>query len=277
MTTQPQAPESVEYAERVQREVERSVLRARNGIRYVAATRRMSARRRRTSCGSATAPSSGGTAAAPIRYAPPLVFVHSLVSRATSSTCDRDQHRRVLPRPGLRRVHARLGRSRRARRRQRRRDVRRRVPPAGDPRGATRDRASDEVTLTGYCLGGRLRDPLRGAVTQRRRSATSSCWRRRSTTTRWARWSPPCAMAGSRPTSSSTRRATYRPTRSTRASTCRRRRSRSRSTRRCSRTCGTTSSWTGTRRWRSGRATTCRFRARRCARSSTSSCERTCS
>ena len=74
----------VDLVSRVNRDVERSLLRARNGVRYVRGTHRPQARarRRRRSSGGAARPSCGATATAPVRYGPPVLIVHSLVSRS---------------------------------------------------------------------------------------------------------------------------------------------------------------------------------------------------
>lgn len=153
MTRQPQAPESAEYAERVHREVERSILRARNGIRYVSAPANVGRtpkdvvwRRDRAELWRYR----GG----PVRYAQPLVFVHSLVSKSY-----------ILDlRPGNSTVEFFLGRGM---------DVFLVDWGVPDERDADNDVATyvdeylprairavqketgcDEVTLIGYCLGG---------------------------------------------------------------------------------------------------------------------------
>jgi polyhydroxyalkanoate synthase len=81
VTAQSTASESVDYVERVQREVRRSILRARNGIRYVSAPANVGTtpkdvvwRRDRAELWRYR----GG----PVSYAQPLVFVHSLVSKS---------------------------------------------------------------------------------------------------------------------------------------------------------------------------------------------------
>ena len=116
-------------------------LRARNGVRYVRGTHR---------------PKLGATpkevvwkrgkaelwryATATVRYGPPVVIVHSLVSRSyildlrPGNSLVEYLHRR---RAG--RLHARLGRARRARRRQRPGALRRLVHPAGARRRPARD------------------------------------------------------------------------------------------------------------------------------------------
>ena len=123
---------------RVNRDVERSYLRARNGLRYVRGSNRP---------GLGTTPKDvvwqrdkaqlwryrGG----PVRFAQPLLIVTSLVSRSyILDLLPGQQCGRVPARSRLRRLPARLGDPRRARRRQQPRDVRRRVPPARRGGGA---------------------------------------------------------------------------------------------------------------------------------------------
>ena len=142
-----------DVASRVTREVERSLLRARNGLRYVASSANVGAtpkdvvwRRDRAELWRYH----GG----PVRWAPPLVLVHSLVSRSY-----------ILDlRPGSSAVEFFLGRGF---------DVFMLdwgVPDERDaentletyvdeylPRALTavqRETGCDEVTLAGYCLGG---------------------------------------------------------------------------------------------------------------------------
>jgi len=153
VTTQPQAPESVEYAERVQREVERSVLRARNGIRYVSAPANVG-RTPKDVVWQRDRAELWRYRGGPVRYAQPLVFVHSLVSKSY-----------ILDlRPGSSAVEYFLGRGM---------DVFMvdwGVPDERDAdndvetyvdeylpraiRAVQKETGCDEVTLIGYCLGG---------------------------------------------------------------------------------------------------------------------------
>ena len=108
-----------------------------------ARTRRSSARRRRTSSGSATRPSCGATATARSEYGPPVLIVHSLVSRSyILDLRPGNSLVEYLTGGGPRRLHARLGRARRARRRQRPRALRRLVPAARGRRRPARDAAA---------------------------------------------------------------------------------------------------------------------------------------
>ena len=71
-------------APRVNRDVERSILRARNGVRYVRGT--LEAEGRRDAQGDRLAARQGAALALSgrrsVRYSPPVVIVHSLVSRS---------------------------------------------------------------------------------------------------------------------------------------------------------------------------------------------------
>ena len=128
--------------QRLNRDVERSVLRARNGIRYVRGTHRpaLGATPKDVVWKSGKAELwryKGGDR----RYGPPVVIVHSLVSRSyILDLRPGNSTGRVPDRRRPRRVHARLGSARRARRRQRPRALRRLVPAAGARRGAARER-----------------------------------------------------------------------------------------------------------------------------------------
>ena len=82
MTAQSAASESTEYTRRVRREVERSVLRARNGIRYVSAPANVGRTPKDVVWQRDRAELWRYRSSAPIRYAQPLVFVHSLVSKS---------------------------------------------------------------------------------------------------------------------------------------------------------------------------------------------------
>ena len=193
----------------------------------------------RRSCGATAADRACATG-------PPLLIVTASSAAATSSTC-RPGNSTVefLRERRPRRLHARLGRPRRARRRQQPRDLRRRVPAARAGRGAARDRlrrgharrllprrrASPCSTPAGHDDARRAQPDPDGDADRLRRDGR--------------RWSPRCARAGSIPRTSSTRPATCRPTSSTAGSSCSRRRRRSRSGRRCSSTSGTTSSCEG--------------------------------
>jgi polyhydroxyalkanoate synthase len=153
VTAQSTASESVEYAQRVRREVERSALRARNGIRYVSAPGNVGKtpkdvvwQRDRAELWRYRGDS--------IRYEQPLVFVHSLVSksyildlRPGSSTVE------FFLKQGLDVFLVDWG-----------------VPDERDAdndvetyvdeylpraiRAVQREAGCDEVTLAGYCLGG---------------------------------------------------------------------------------------------------------------------------
>jgi polyhydroxyalkanoate synthase len=153
VTARSPAPESAEYVERVQREVDRSALRARNGIRYVLAPANVGRapkdvvwRRDRAELWRYH----GG----PIRYEQPLVFVHSLVSKSY-----------ILDlRPGNSTVEYFLG--------QGldvflvdwgvpdERDAENDVETYADEylpraiRAVQKETGCDEITLVGYCLGG---------------------------------------------------------------------------------------------------------------------------
>ena len=127
---------------RVNRDVERSCLRARNGVRYVRGTRPAEARghaegrRLAARQGAAVAlPRRPGPvrAAAADRHQPRQPQLHPRPAA-------RQQRGRVPARRGLRRLPARLGRPGRARRRQQARDLRRRVPAARGRRRAAPDR-----------------------------------------------------------------------------------------------------------------------------------------
>ena len=91
-----------------------------------------------------------------VRYGPPVLIVHSLVSRSYILDLRPGQQPGRVPhgrRP--RRLHARLGRAGRARRRQRPRAyVDDYMPRAVE--AVLRESGADEVTLAGYCLGGLL-------------------------------------------------------------------------------------------------------------------------
>jgi polyhydroxyalkanoate synthase len=153
VTARAPASDSAEYVERVQREVDRSALRARNGIRYVSAPANVGRtpkdivwRRDRAELWRYH----GGL----IGYEQPLVFVHSLVSKSY-----------ILDlRPGSSAVEYFLGRGM---------DVFMvdwGVPDERDAdndvetyvdeylpraiRAVQRETGCDEVTLIGYCLGG---------------------------------------------------------------------------------------------------------------------------
>jgi polyhydroxyalkanoate synthase len=153
VTARTPASDRAEYVERVQREVDRSALRARNGIRYVSAPANVGRtpkdvvwRRDRAELWRYR----GG----PVRYAQPLVFVHSLVSKSY-----------ILDlRPGSSAVEYFLGRGM---------DVFMvdwGVPDERDAdndvetyvdeylpraiRAVQKETGCDEVTLVGYCLGG---------------------------------------------------------------------------------------------------------------------------
>ena len=158
---------------RANRDVERSLLRARNGLRYVRGTHRPKL---------GVSPKDvvwqrdkaqlwryrGG----PIRYAQPLLIVTSLVSRSYildllpgSSAVE------FLRAQGLRRLPARLGDPGRARRGQPPRDLRRRVPAAGRRRRRAPLRLRRAVD--GRLLPRRrARDALRQRPSRRARAAT---------------------------------------------------------------------------------------------------------
>ena len=170
----------------------------------------------------------------PIRYDPPVVFVHSLVSRSYildlrpgNSTVEfllgegfdvymldwgvpdeRDAENTIET--YVDEYLAARGRGRAARERQRGGDAGRLLPRR------------------------HVRDPLRGGPRGRAGPQPRPARDARSTSARWASMVAAVRRrAGSIRTSSSTRPATCPPTRSTAASTCRRRRRRSPSTRRC--------------------------------------------
>src|SRR6478735_4200857 len=100
---------------RINRDVERSLLRARNGVRYATTKANVGATPRDVVWRRDRAELWRYRSATPIRYQPPVVIVHSLVSRSY-----------ILDlRPGSRAVAA-----------------------------SRRESDADEVTLAGYCLGG---------------------------------------------------------------------------------------------------------------------------
>ena len=153
MNAQSWASDSAEYAERVQREVDRSALRARNGIRYVSAPANVG-RTPKDVVWQRDRAELWRYHGGPIRYEQPLVFVHSLVSKSY-----------ILDlRPGNSTVEYFLGQGL---------DVFLvdwGVPDERDAdndvetyvdeylpraiRAVQKETGCDEVTLVGYCLGG---------------------------------------------------------------------------------------------------------------------------
>jgi len=185
---------------RINRDVERSILRARNGVRYVRGTHRprlgVTPRDVVWRSGKAQLWRYRGPG---IRYGPPVVIVHSLVSRSYildllpgNSTVE------FLRAQGFDVYLLDWG-----------------IPDELDadnsletyvdgylPRALAavrRETGCAEVTLAGYCLGGVLATLTRRAVPTRR-CATWSSWRRRSTSARWGRWWRSCARGASIPT-----------------------------------------------------------------------------
>ena len=143
--------------DRVRRDVERNALRARNGIRMATGVR--AHRRRAEPEGRGLEPRPHRAVALPQRRGslrPPLLIVFSLISRSYILDLTPGQQLRRAPgRRRLRRLHARLGRARRARRGQPARGLRRRLHPRGIERVRELS-GSDEVNLFGYCFGGNL-------------------------------------------------------------------------------------------------------------------------
>ena len=252
---------------RVNRDVERSYLRARNGLRYVRGSNRPKL---------GTTPKDvvwqrdkaqlwryrGG----PVRFAQPLLIVTSLVSRSYildllpgSSAVEFLRNRGFdvfmldWGIPDELDADNSLA------------DVRGRVPPARRGGGAAADR------LRG-AHDGRLLPRRRALRALRQRSrrpgraqsrADGDAGRLRGDGPDGRRAARGAARSrGPR----STRAGTCRPTCSTAGSSCSRRPRSWPSGRRCWRTSGTTSSCAASRRWRSGRATRCRSPARRSAR-----------
>jgi polyhydroxyalkanoate synthase len=146
--------DAADYSERVKREVSRSVLRARNGIRYVSAPANVGRTPKDVVWKRDRAELWRYRSDVPVRYAQPLVFVHSLVSKSY-----------ILDlRPGNSTVEFFLGQGL---------DVF--LVDWGEPderdadndvgtyvdeylpraiRAVQRETGCDEVTLVGYCLGG---------------------------------------------------------------------------------------------------------------------------
>ena len=132
----------IDLVSRINRDVERSLLRARNGVRYVRGTH---------------APKLGATPKevvwkrgkaelwryrnGTVRYGPPVLIVHSLVSRSyILDLRPGNSLVEYLTDGGPGRLHARLGRAGRARRRQRPRALRRLLHPARRRGRAARER-----------------------------------------------------------------------------------------------------------------------------------------
>jgi polyhydroxyalkanoate synthase subunit PhaC len=82
VTTREATRESAEVATKMRREVERSILRTRNGIRYVTSPANVGATPKDVVWRRDRAELWRYRGQGPIRYDPPLVFVHSLVSRS---------------------------------------------------------------------------------------------------------------------------------------------------------------------------------------------------
>ena len=223
----------------------RTCARATGCATCAGATARSSARRPRTSSGGATRRSCGATAAAPVRFAQPLLIVTSLVSRSYildllpgSSAVEflRDRGFDVFMLdwgiPDELDADNSLE------------TLRGRVPAARRGGGAPRDRlrgAHDGRLLPRRRALGALRQRSRGRGRAQPR-ADGDAGRLRGDGPDGGRAARGQARPGA---TSSTRPATSRPTSSTAASSCSPRRRSWRSGRRCSRTSGTTSSSRG--------------------------------